>query len=358
MPAEQQHINVAVSGLNATDNPGPGVAVIRSIRESNEFKGSITGLSYDPLDPGIYMAGICDSAFMMPVPSEGAENLLTRIKEIHAITPIDVILPCLDAELFAYIKISRQLADMGIRTFLPDDQGLKLRAKDQFDRLADFGINVPRSKSIRDVKAVFELEDDMSFPVMVKGQFYEAHLARSPMEVDYFFRKLNEKWGLPIIVQEFIVGEEYDIVALGDGNGGLVGSVPMKKMQLTGQGKAWGGITINDDDMNTCIQDIIAKLKWRGPCEIELIKSKDQGTFFLMEFNPRFPAWCYLAVGAGQNLPWAAVKLALDKPVEAFSTHEIGIMFLRNSVDQIYSLSEYQKMITDGEIIRRAPHDP
>ena len=35
---------VAVTGLNATENPGPGVSVIRAIREGEGFKGRIVGL--------------------------------------------------------------------------------------------------------------------------------------------------------------------------------------------------------------------------------------------------------------------------------------------------------------------------
>ena len=38
---------VAVTGLNATDNPGPGVSVIRSLRAHPDFDGRIVGLAYD-----------------------------------------------------------------------------------------------------------------------------------------------------------------------------------------------------------------------------------------------------------------------------------------------------------------------
>jgi carbamoyl-phosphate synthase large subunit len=312
---QKKRLNIAVSGLNANDNPGPGLSVIRAIRESEDFDGIITGLSYDPLDPGIYMKGICDNAFLMPYPSAGAENLLERIREIHVMTSLDVIVPCLDSELHAYVKISH-------------------------------------GKPISDVTAISQLDKEFRFPLMVKGQFYEAHLTYSSMEAEDCFRKLSAKWGLPVVVQEFIVGEEYDVVALGDGQGGLVGAVPMKKMQLTDKGKAWGGITIDDATMNNFVRDIISKLKWRGPCEIEIIKSKDEGNFYLIELNPRFPAWCYLAVGAGQNLPWATVKLALAEPVEELAPCKVGTMFLRNSVDQIYPLSEYQEITTAG-VLRR-----
>ena len=349
---KRKRLNIAVSGLNANDNPGPGVPVIRAIRKSEEFAGTITGLSYDPLDPGIYMRGICDNVFLMPYPSSGAENLLDRLREIHAATPIDVIIPCLDSEIDAYLRMENQLSKMGIKTFLPLEEGLKLRSKAHFDSLRDIGIAVPQGKSIGDVTALSLLHEEFDFPVMVKGQFYEAHAAYSSMEAEYHFRKLSAKWGLPGVVQEFIAGEEYDVVALGDGKGGLVGAVPMKKMQLTDKGKAWGGITIDYPAMNHLVREIIGKLKWRGPCEIEIIKSKAKGEFYLMEINPRFPAWCYLSVGAGQNLPWANVKLALDEPVKELPPYKVGTMFLRNSYDSIYPLSEYQSIVTAGELRR------
>jgi hypothetical protein len=46
-----------------------------------------------------------------------------------------------------------------------------------------------------------------------------------------------------------------------------------------------------------------------GASEIEIIKDKS-GRLYIVEINPRFPAWVYLAVASGQNMPEAAVKLA------------------------------------------------
>ena len=128
----------------------------------------------------------------------------------------------------------------------------------------------------------------------------------------------------------------------------------MRKMQLTEKGKAWGGITINDPDLTAFVADVIDKLKWRGPCELEVMRSQNEGRYYLLEINPRFPAWVYLAVGAGRNLPWATVQLALGKDVEPMPPPEPGIMFLRHSFDQICSLSDYEKLTTTGEISRIA----
>jgi len=73
---------VGVTGLNATDNPGPGVPVIRSIKDSPLWQGKIVGLAYDALDTGIYNNDLMDEVYLIPYPTEGEENLLARLKYI------------------------------------------------------------------------------------------------------------------------------------------------------------------------------------------------------------------------------------------------------------------------------------
>ena len=348
-----KNIRIAVTGMNATENPGPGVPVIRAIRAAEEFSGEIIGFTYDPLDPGVFMEKICDHVYLIPYPTEGATALLQRIEEIHGKTPIDVIIPTLDAELGAFISIEEDLKKIGIALYLPTKECFELRSKTHFNKLEErFNIKVPRGKSIVDSSEFRKIEDEFNFPIMIKGQFYDAYIAYSPMEAEHYFRKISATWGLPVVIQEFILGSEYDVVALGDGTGGLVGAVPMKKMQLTDKGKAWGGITIEDPKMNEFIRDVMKKLSWRGPCELEIMKRHDDGQLYLIEINPRFPAWCFLAVGAGQNLQWATVKLALNMEVKPFEHYEVGTMFLRNSIDHIYPFSDYQEITTIGEIHR------
>jgi hypothetical protein len=50
---EKLQVTVAVTGMNATDNPAQGVAVARSLRAEPQFAGRVIGLGYDPLDPGL-----------------------------------------------------------------------------------------------------------------------------------------------------------------------------------------------------------------------------------------------------------------------------------------------------------------
>ena len=55
--------------------------------------------------------------------------------------------------------------------------------------------------------------------MLVKGKFYDAYIAQNPEQAKMYYYKISSKWGLPIIIQEFVEGTEVNVVALGDGKG-------------------------------------------------------------------------------------------------------------------------------------------
>ncbi len=130
-------VTVAVTGMNAKpDNPGPGLAVARCLRESEGFEGRIVGLGYDVLDPGLYLREQCDAGYLLPYPSAGEAALLERLRAIQARESIDILIPCLDAELLGFARLMPELEQMGIRCLLPDVEQLQQRNKDRLGDLA------------------------------------------------------------------------------------------------------------------------------------------------------------------------------------------------------------------------------
>ena len=83
---------VAVTGVNATDNPAPGVPVARAQRYEPAFTGRIVGLGYDALDPGFYTTGLLDAGAILPYPSVGADAYFDRLREAARAFHIDVLL--------------------------------------------------------------------------------------------------------------------------------------------------------------------------------------------------------------------------------------------------------------------------
>ena len=344
-----QTIHIAITGLNNTDNPGPGVPVIRGIRESKDLDVRIIGLSYENLEPGIYMPGIADKTYMIPYPSAGTRVFLNRILEIHQKERIDLIIPNLDAELFTFIKSEKLLAQHGIRTFLPTLAQLEERSKANLPHFGEkYGVKVPDSVEITSLDDIPGLREKFEYPLLVKGKFYDAYLAYNPEQVINHFNRIAAKWGLPVIIQEFIKGTEVNVVALGDGTGRTVAAVSMRKQYITDKGKAWGGITIDDPKMMEITTNIITKTRWRGGMELEMIKT-NTADYYLIEINPRIPAWVYLAVGAGQNIPEAMVKLAMGYDVPTFNNYQVGKMFIRYSWDMLGDIGQFEKISMEGE---------
>ena len=346
----RRKLNIAVTGLNNTDNPGPGIPVIRGIRDCEDFDVRIIGLAYDNLEPGIYMRELVDKAYQIPFPSAGSDALLERIRYIHSVEKIDVLIPNFDAELYTFMKAEKELLSMGIHTFLPTITQFEERHKAYLPQFGEkYDLLVPRSKTLTSTADIYALRQEFSYPLLVKGKYYEAYIAYNEEQVVSYFNKINVKWGLPIIIQEYVKGTEVNVVALGDGQGNTIGAVPMRKQYITDKGKAWGGITLADEQMLELTRELIRKTQWRGGMELEMIKTADS-RYYIIEINPRIPAWVYLAVGAGQNLPAALVKLALGENVTPFNTYQVGKMFIRYSFDMIGDISQFEQFSIQGEI--------
>lgn len=346
------NLTIGITGLNNTDNPGPGIPVIRGIKESDKLNVRIIGLAYENLEPGIYMNGMIDKTYLIPYPSEGTEVFLERIEYIQGIENMDLIIPNFDAELFTFMKASDKLKTLGIRTFLPSLEQYEERAKSNLTKYGEkYDLKIPGSIDISSHSDILKFDKDKKFnyPVMVKGKFYDAYVAYNADQIRNHFNKISAKWGLPVIIQEFVKGTEVNVVALGDGKGNTIGAVAMRKQYITDKGKAWGGITINDPILIEITHNIISKTKWKGGMELEIIRTH-KNEYQIIEINPRIPAWVYLAVGAGQNLPEALVLLAMGNEVKAFSDYKKGIMFVRYSYDMICDLKKFETLSTQGEL--------
>ncbi|MGE5406275.1 MAG: ATP-grasp domain-containing protein [Methanosarcina sp.] len=349
MKAGKNKIVIAVTGLNAIDSPGPGVPVIRAIRDCTDFKVKIIGLAYEALEPGIYMNDIIDKTYQIPYPSAGTDALLSRLSYIHSRENIDVLIPNFDAELYNFIRLKEELGRLGIRTFLPGKEEFEARDK---VNLGKFGkqndMLVPEDSVILNRSDIQDAADKFGFPLVVKGKFYDAIICNTIEQTEKAYFKLQAKWGLPVIIQEFIKGTEVNIAALGDGNGNAISIVPMRKLYITDKGKAWAGVTIEDSMLVDLAVKFMKATKWRGGCELEVMMTSDRKPY-IMEVNPRFPAWIYLTAAAGQNQPASLVKLALGETVNIFTEYEVGKVFIRYSWDKIVDISEFHKISANGE---------
>jgi len=348
---------VGVTGMNATDNPAPGVGVVRALRHEPSFAGRVVGLGYDTLDPGFYTKGLLDAGAILPFPTVGREVFLARMRELRARFSVDLLIPTLDSELRAVASLEADLGALGIRTFVPDVEMIDRASKPRLARLGEAaGFPVPESQTIVSEDAIPEVVRRFGLPLVVKGVYYGAWIAQSESDATAAFHHFVAAWGVPVIIQRFIDGDEYNICAVGDGEGGTIGAVAMRKMALTDKGKGWAGVTVDDPLLLALTETVIGSLRWRGPIEIEVLvdkKGSDAGDVYVVEINPRFPAWVYLTAAAGLNLPYLCAVLALGLSVpQTLARPKVGTMFVRVSLDQIADLDTYAQLTSTGLLIR------
>lgn len=230
-------LNIAVTGLNANNNPAPGLSISRAIKESQIPGIRIIGLTYDILSTGAYDDSILDEVHIVPYPSEGEAPLLSRLIEINKLTKLDIIIPSLDAEVMLYSALKPKLMDMGTKMLIPDRMKVKISSKQLLSSFCEeHNFKTPHTKIVYEFNDI-QHDKSIGYPSVLKGSFTDARKINSIEEARVFFGRLAKEWGLPLVWQQFISGEEYDVAALTDEKSNVVGKVAMKKIALTEKGK-------------------------------------------------------------------------------------------------------------------------
>lgn len=346
---------IAVTGLHRGENPQPGSAVIRSLRRVYpELR--IIGLCYDTLESGLYSEEDApDAAFTLPYPSAGLEAFWDRLDAIREVERFDVLIPCLDAEMAPLVESPEKLRERGISACLPSWKAFEARDKSKLPDLCESThCRTPQTVGVNDVSSLHQAAAGFGGSVFVKGRYYEAQLASTPAARESAYWHMLETWGAPVLVQERIEGEEYNVIGIGDGRGHILGSCAIRKMLRTSNGKGFGGMVVRDPQLDAVAQSLIAELRWNGPFELEFVKPDGpKAEYCLIEINPRFPAWCDFPSTLNCNLPAAAVELALGwQPREPLRHATPGKFFIRHAIDMTGDIRDLAALTTTGQLIR------
>ena len=194
-----------------------------------------------------------------------------------------------------------------------------------------------------------ECSKDLGFPLMVKGNYYKAYMSYNlDSAIDNFY-KISNEWGFPVLVQEVVSGEELNLIGVADGKGELKGAVAIKKLTTTDIGKIWTGVTIQNDKLMNIAKDFVSNTKWKGPFELECIMSAN-GDIYLIEINPRFPAWVYFATEIGINLPKIVVDIMQGIDTPAQLEYPQNKLYVRYTGELVTDFTDLIKLLSTKEL--------
>ncbi len=337
---------ITISGLNNTDNPAPGIPIAKSLHGSHK----LIGLSYDSNEPGNYQ-NLFDNIYLMPYPSLGFAELKERLEYIKKKDNIDIIIPNLDTELPLYIKFQNEINAMGIQVLLPTQTSFDIRNKNKLDALSNkLNIKYPKTYEVASIAQLHDVVSVEGFPLMVKGNYYKSYKAYSLDSAISSFTDIANEWGLPILIQRCVDGEEINLVGIADNNSELKGAVGIKKLTTTGLGKIWMGITIHNDQLLQVAKDFVKLTSWQGPFELECMVNPTD--IYMIEINPRFPAWVYFATDIGINLPQILVDIIANKTIKSNFEYPANKMYVRFVDELVTDFDNYKQIFTKKELNR------
>lgn len=299
---------VYISGVHSGPNPSPGIGLARSLRPV------FPSFQYIGVDYSSGSAGLHTHYFdhVLTLPDWNEQSLLDhpgRVKEFVGqgafwISGLDI-----EINLLAMSDL-RSPAILSIGT-----DAWEFRRKPCTRAAALLGMSIPPwIGTIRDQAAVHSFMRLHDWLAWVKGPHHEAFRCRSLNKVNAAIAALHATWGegAPLFLQSHVSGTEYSI-AFAAYDGTLCGACFIEKTQTIGQGKTWSG-AIDDLDAShrAALETFVRRTSWTGGGEIEAIRDPE-GTMWLIEINPRFPAWIHGATLAGINLPARLLSAALGR---------------------------------------------
>ncbi|MBC8403941.1 MAG: ATP-grasp domain-containing protein [Planctomycetes bacterium] len=344
---------IAVTGLEGRDNPYPGPAIARALRAARGDDVILVGLTYEPTLTGCLRADLFDDIYISPLPGDPAAVLMHRLFEIHEKQPIDLLIPALDSELAIFARHKDELAQRGIRTFIPSAESVMARYKQRLWTWArKHGLHSPRTEVVTDPRTFWQ-QQEWDFPCFLKGSLADAVKVSCQEEAEVVYHRLVARWGYPILAQQMVHGEEFDICAVADAAGEPVAMIPIRKTVLSTAGKAIGAEVVHSPEALAEGRRILKALKWQGPLEIELMREHSSGRFFLIEVNARFPAWIGICGHTGVNLPDLLVRLALGEALPEEREPVVGTAFLRSSRTTLSRLEDLGTLMAAGHLQHR-----
>jgi diaminopimelate decarboxylase len=296
-------MKIYISGLYSGTNPQPGVGIARSLKIAYP-RATLIGVEYSNRCSGIHWQDFDEIWLQRPWDELNLTSHGEEIKKVMDaggiwISSIDLEIMWL-ANLFpeghpnlltAPLSAMRQVGKPAI----PAHTGLPVK-------IPTF---VTTEISDWDLHAFCREHD---WKVWLKGPYYEAVKTENWAKFEEMRNVLSSAWATEkLFLQSHISGYE-ESITLAAYKGELLDCVRMRKRDLTELSKTWAGdISEVEEEIREPLREIIRRINWTGGAELEMVR--DAGNqLWLLEWNPRFPAWIHGATITGRNIPAALVE--------------------------------------------------
>ena len=324
-------IVVMITGIGAPGAPG----IIKSLRLNNERAIKIVGVDAN-LEESVGV-GIVDVAYRIPNAKD--DNFINKILEICKKEKVDVIIPLVTMELFAFSKNKKIFEENNIIVQVSNFEQLNI-ANDKYNLMQfckESDIPYPEfyiAKSIEEFEEKAKLlgypDKKICFKPPVSNGLrgfriindtqdkMDSLLNEKPNNVyigyEEFIQIAKDSNYFPeLLLMEYLPGEEYSVDVLVD-NGKCKCVIPRSRDKIK-MGISFVGTVIKDKEIIDYSTKIVEKLKLNGNIGLQF-KRDINGIPKIIESNPRVQGTIVLCTASGFNMVYNSVKLALGEEID------------------------------------------
>jgi diaminopimelate decarboxylase len=296
-------MKIYISGLYSGTNPQPGVGIARSLRVAYP-QAKLVGVEYSNRCSGIHWQDFDEIWLQRPWDEI---NLDAHAREVQKVLDSGALwISSIDLEILWMADV---FPNGHPNLLTPPRRALESVAKPAIPAHRGLPVKIPTFVTTEisdwDLHAFCRAHD---WKVWLKGPYYEAVKTDNWARFAEMRSVLSDAWATEkLFLQAHVSGYE-ESVCFTAYRGELLECVRMRKRDLTELSKTWAGdVTDVPAEIVEPLREIVRKINWTGGAELEMVRDAE-GNLWLLECNPRFPAWIHGATITGYNLPASLVE--------------------------------------------------
>lgn len=280
------------------------------------------------------------------VPGVYANDYVDIVVDICKENHIDAVISLNDLELPILAENKSRFLKIGTTVIVSDKEIIDI-AFDKYKTMQwveSQGLTAPKTfVRLNDVKKALN-EGAIAFPLFLKPRWGSGSIGletvedMEEMEIIYsLLQKKIKKTFLAtasvgdeyILIQEKLTGKEFGLDVMNDLSGNNVG-VSVKQKLAMRSGETDKAVTVDNPIVYNIGKTIGTNLKHIGNLDVDVMQRAD-GTYCVLELNPRFGGGYPFSYEAGVNMPKAIIEWLKGNSIDpAILRPEIGKMFAKN----------------------------
>lgn len=298
---------------------------------------------------------------VLPSIDEGQDAFLEGLR--YLCKGIDILLPISINTLLCVLKHREMFESQGVRIpFVSYQQLHQANKKDIVIKMANsIGIPVPKTYNVSDSDQLSDLSGDLPLVIKLRddeglylapGKRYK--VVRTLEELKSWYHHFSALKAFPI-VQEYVQGAGYGCSALFEmGRPRVLFCHKRLHEYPPSGGPSSLCCSVYSPQMQQYTVKLLEGLKWHGIAMVEFRRDQD-GTFKLMELNPRFWGSLPLAILAGINFPLLLCKMAMGQEFDHNPSYREGVRlrFISMEIASALALRSPRRLVSS--ILSRDP---